>query len=353
MINADSADRFMKTTVKEVSNRERQSTIPDLTLGPLLFQPILKQACWGGDRLGIDLSKSIGPENDYAESWELVDLPHQQSLVVNGPFAGWFLDQVCQNYSTELYGSQRQFERFPLLIKYLDVQNRLSIQVHPNDGQAFELAGGVGKTETWIVMDSTPESRVYVGLKKPVSQTEFEHLLSEGGVEECLHSFKVSPGDVIHIPAGTVHAVSGSVLLAEVQQASELSYRLSDWDRHLQGEIKRELHLEEALYCLDYAQGPVEPVAPEAFCEVATHYSEKLVNCDYYAIHRHRVKSQFELPIDDQFKIVMLLEGCGTMTTGGEMYEIEKGQTWLIPASATSLQIVPEEEITLLEVFVP
>jgi len=332
--------------------REDRFRLSRGALGPMLFTPILKQACWGGSRLGVDLGKNIGPENDYAESWELADLPHQQSVIANGPYEGWFLDQIRDQFPEQLYGTQTQLSEFPVLVKFLDIQNRLSIQVHPNDFQAYELAGGVGKTESWVVLEATPESLVYVGFQEPVSREDFEHFLSEGGVENCLHSFPVRSGDVIHIPAGTVHAVSGSVLLAEVQQSSDLSYRLSDWDRHLQGEIKRELHLEEALFCLNFKQGPVDPVEPQRLGTVS-HHAEVLVECEHYTIHRHVSNTPFNLMMDDQFKIVMVLNGWGRLSSANEECELERGQTWLLPACTKTARIFPDEELTLLEVFVP
>ena len=173
---------------------------------PLQFHPVLKRIRWGGRRLGTVLGKPIGDANDYAESWEIADCGADQSTVAEGPFEGWTVSRLVAAEPTALFGSDRGPSHFPLLIKFLDCNDRLSVQVHPNDEQARRIGRGEnGKTEAWLILEARPDSRVYAGLKPGVDRRSLERHLDAGTVEECLHSFPARAGDCVFVPAGTVH----------------------------------------------------------------------------------------------------------------------------------------------------
>ena len=199
---------------------------------PLEFEPILKRLRWGGTRLGSLLGKEIGIATNVAESWEISDQPNARSRVMYGPFAGHSLDRLIHEFSDELLGPGQVGASFPLLIKFLDANDRLSVQVHPDDATAQRMQQGLcGKTESWYVLHAEPTSHVYVGLQDGVTRNDLETSLHTGSISELLHSFKVRAGDVVHVPAGTVHAIGEGLLIAEIQQQSNVTFRLHDWNR--------------------------------------------------------------------------------------------------------------------------
>ncbi len=201
-------------------------------LPPLRFKPILKEYLWGGRRLGTELHKPIGDGPHYAESWEVVDHGDDQSTVADGPLAGTTLHEIVAHNGRELFGRHDVRPRFPLLLKYLDCQRVLSVQVHPDDKQAAKLdPPDLGKTEAWVVLAAEPGSKIYAGLKDGVDRQTLERELARGNCQICLHEFEPRPGDCLLIEAGTVHALGAGLLIAEIQQASDTTYRLFDWNR--------------------------------------------------------------------------------------------------------------------------
>ena len=213
-------------------------------LYPLKFKPILKEKIWGGRRLGEKLGKRLPAGRAVGESWELSGLDGNRSVVRNGPLKGNDLEELIEVYMGELVGD-RVYERFglqfPLLIKYLDVQQPLSVQVHPNDDLAAERHGSYGKTEMWYVVDCGPDAALRVGFDGPVTREQYAEHVERGTLPELLAKARVHPGDTFFVPAGTVHTIEGSVLIAEIQQASDITYRIYDWDRVGPDGRKREL----------------------------------------------------------------------------------------------------------------
>ena len=328
-------------------------------MGPLEFHPIIKRIRWGGTRLGTVLGKPIGDATNCAESWEVSDHGADQSVVVHGPEAGWNLSRLVSERGRALLGRHDGPTQFPLLIKYLDAHDRLSVQVHPNDvlAQRFD-PGENGKTEAWVIIDAQPDSQLYVGLKTGVDRATLERRLAEGRVEECLHSFVVSPGDCVFIPAGTVHAIGEGILLAEVQQSSDLTFRLFDWGRTGTDGKPRELHIEQALDCIDFNRGPVDPVVPRAIPNDETaaevgHRLEELVRSDYFIIRRHTGSTPFVIPRNDRFRAFMMLDGCTQLECEAERRQVKLGQTFLLPADAPETQLTPDDQIVLLETYLP
>ncbi|QDU81291.1 putative mannose-6-phosphate isomerase GmuF [Polystyrenella longa] len=321
-------------------------------LQPLLFNPLLKRICWGGTRLGERLGKPVDSHTDYAESWEISDLPDARSEVACGPHAGWTIADLRTSYKEQLLGTNSPYATFPLLIKFLDIHDKLSVQVHPDDHLALLLTGGNGKTETWVVLECEPDSLLYAGLKAGVKREEFEAALETGNVIDCLHSFRVNAGDAVHLPAGTVHAVRGSILLAEVQQSSDLSFRFHDWDREEEGKEARELHVEEGLICTNFDQGPVMPLDP-IVVQSGEHTEETIIDCPHYAIHRHQTRIPVAFTQSNRFRVLVALNGTGSLESTDFKEKIEPGQTWLIPACCQEVTVTPmSDQITFLNVFI-
>lgn len=319
---------------------------------PLRLRPILQEYLWGGRRLGELLGKPIGDGPTYAESWEVVDHRDGQSVVENGPLAGKTLGELTSEYAAELYGQITPPERFPLLFKYLDAQKTLSVQVHPNDEQAGkQTPPDLGKTEAWLVVAAEPGSLIYAGLKKGVDRDALAAAIEAGKCNECLHAFEPHPGECVFIPAGTVHALGAGLVIAEIQQASNTTFRLFDWNRVDKDGKPRPLHVEESLAVTDYERGPVAPQKPET---VDLRW-ERLVTCDKFLFSRLRTGSDesLELPKSPSFHIVSLVEGAGRITGDGFDEALAPGQTLLLPAACPVATFVSSEPSTLLDMRLP
>lgn len=320
-------------------------------MNPLRFVPLLKRLRWGGRRLGTVLGKPIGPEQDYAESWEVCDHGSDQSLVADGPHAGLALAQLVQEHGKEIFGRQAGLSQFPLLLKFLDASDRLSVQVHPNDEQArlFDPAER-GKTEAWVILAADPGSVVYAGLQPGITRQRLADAIMRGAVEECLHRVPVAPGDCLFIPAGTVHAIGEGILLAEVQQSSDLTFRLFDWNRLGVDGKPRALHPEESLACVDFDRGPVTPVTPEVIASNAGNRTEMLVSCPYFRMTRRVLECAVDLPAEDRCRILMLLDAEVECRDVEGLELIRTGETLLLPADSKSQVLIPRKPTQLLEI---
>ncbi|MGE3315024.1 MAG: type I phosphomannose isomerase catalytic subunit [Planctomycetaceae bacterium] len=322
-------------------------------MGPLEFTPLLKRIRWGGTRLGRVLGKQIGNAIDVAESWEIVDHGDDQSVVVRGPHVGSTLHHLVQEYGPALLGRNANLSQFPLLIKFLDATDRLSLQVHPNDDQVrAKHHRGNGKTEAWLIIEAAPESRIFAGLKTGVKRAQLAEALERGDAENLLHSFRARSGDCIYLPAGTVHAIGEGILLAEIQQSSDITYRLFDWGRTGADGKPRELHIAQGLECTDFERGPVNPVVPLQISN-APHLIEELVRCDHFVIRRHVLSKAATLERENRFHILLGLSGEAHLEYGGDKLRIVRGTSILIPAVAPQIRIVPRGETVLLESYLP
>ena len=320
-------------------------------LPPLIFEPLLKRIRWGGRRLGSHLQKPIGEGNDYAESWELADHGNDQSRILGGPLAGITLRQLMQTRPHELLGKEAGITQFPLLIKFLDANDWLSLQVHPDDALARRYDPHEnGKTEAWVILDAQSESRICAGLKAGVDATALREGLQSGNIEELLHMIPVKSGDCVFVPAGTVHAIGPGILLAEVQQQSNLTFRLHDWGRIDSNGQPREIHVEQSIECTDFGRGPVSPSIPIPLCE-QDHVFEELVRCEYFVIRRHRALERFTIPMFDEFRILMVLEGNAVVRTKGGTVSACPDTTVLVPAESDSVEIIPNGRVQVLEIL--
>ena len=330
-------------------------------MGPLEFQPIIKSIRWGGTRLGTELNKSLQGRTDAAESWEIADQPDGRSVVGSGPLQGRTLSSLLESQAHAIFGDHPTHAQFPLLIKFLDAQDRLSLQVHPNDKQALAYGPGQrGKTEAWFIMAAEPDSQIYAGLKSGIGRQDLEHAIAQDQLESCLHRYPVHAGQAVFIPAGTVHAIGEGILLAEVQQQSNLTFRLHDWGRLGADGQPRELHVAQALDCIDFDRGPVDCVVPTDLTAAARSRQsvesqgvQRLVGCEYFAIDRYTVGERCSVRTHGQFRILMMIEGRGTLSDIDSTIALEAGKTVLLPAQCETLQLQPESSLTWLEACVP
>jgi mannose-6-phosphate isomerase len=321
---------------------------------PLRFKPILRRLIWGGRRLGTVLHKPIGDESDYAESWELSDYHDQVSVVEEGSLAGATLRDLVRSRGDELLGKALgPRDQFPLLVKFIDAHQALSVQVHPDDETGKRLANDNGKTETWVILDTEPGSLIYAGLKQGVGRDEFASAIQSGKVKHLLHRFEPSTGDCILIEAGTVHAIGAGVLLAEIQEMSDATFRIHDWGRTGPDGKPRQLHLGEAMESIDFDRGPVGPLSPVAEPIAGGGTCERLSRSPYFALERFTLVKPALVGIADRFTIVMGLKGTSIVEHAGNRVPLEFGQTLLIPAALDRCEIAPRGEATILTCVVP
>ena len=317
---------------------------------PLTFRPVLKRIRWGGRRLGTVLGKPIGEHGDYAESWEVVDHGNDQSVVDGGPYDGRTLAELVADHETELFGRELGGRKqFPLLIKFLDATDRLSVQVHPGDEMARRIDPAEnGKTEAWVIMDAEPGAVLYAGLRDGVDESALRSALTEDRVADVLHTVEVARGDCLFIPAGTVHAIGEGVLLAEVQQSSDLTFRLSDWGRVGSDGRPRELHVEQSIEATNFARGPIDPQTPQPDGD-----AEYLCGCGYFVIRRRRGGADHTVR-PGECHVLIGLEGDGRVTTSGGEYDCSKGRTVVVPAAQDAETVAAGgPDWTYLDVTIP
>ena len=314
---------------------------------PLRLKSIFRRYLWGGRRLETMLGKSLGEGDDYAESWEVVDHGEDQSEVIDGAVAGQSLRQLVSEHNAELFGKHAGLEQFPLLLKLLDCNRTLSVQVHPNDEQAAQLdPPDLGKTEAWVVLAADEGSKIYAGLKSGVTREELNSALHEGRCEECLHEFEPAVGDCVFIEAGTIHALGAGLLIAEIQQASDTTFRLFDWNRLDADGNRRPLHIEQSLATIDFSRGPVAIQKPQATSDGGR---ERLVDGDKFVLDRISVRDNYACGGDDRFHVVVVIEGA--IQIDGMTFE--KGETCLLPAAAGRVDISARSNASVLDSYLP
>ena len=317
------------------------ATVPVIEMHPLLFKPIYRRYIWGGRRFASVLGRSLPPGEDFAESWELVDRTDDQSIVSVGPLAGTTLGQLVTDFGDALLGKHAPRKSFPLLFKFLDARHDLSVQVHPDDARAATLSNpDRGKTEAWYVIDAAPASLLYAGLLSnaellqralPIGNKKeiFSAAVRAGRCEEMLHSFEARTGDCIFIPAGTVHAIGSGLLVAEIQQSSDVTYRLHDWNRLGSDGRLRPLHIEAGLSAVTNTD-PVDPVAASATVDPAL---KRLVTNDYFLFDEVCPSAYWNIGGDNAFHFLAVLAGTVTLEEHWELPALTAGACVLLPAS--------------------
>jgi mannose-6-phosphate isomerase len=320
-------------------------------LYPLEFRPLLKRYLWGGRRLGSVLGKPLGEGDDYAESWEICDHGADQSIVAAGPLAGQTLGQLIAERGAELLGRHAPRSRFPLLFKFLDAQKTLSVQVHPDDARAArQTPPDLGKTEAWVVLAAEPGSLIYAGLKRGFDRHAFERELARGACELCLHRFEPKPGDCVFLPAGMVHAIGAGLLVAEIQQASDTTFRLFDWNRIGADGKPRQLHLNEAIEAIDYDLGPAAPQVPRPTDQA---HVSRLVSCDKFVLDRWQFHQPQGTGGDRRCHLIAVLSGQVRVAGAADDKPLAAGSTMLLPAALGQVEIKPLGEAVVLDGYLP
>jgi mannose-6-phosphate isomerase len=324
------------------------------TLYPLRFEPIYQYRLWGGRRLANWLTVPLPGDEPIGEAWLLSDRDDHPSVVSDGPLKGQTLGQLIDQSPTELLGTLAgRFRRFPLLLKFLDARDTLSVQVHPSDSQTKYIpAGETGKTEAWVVLETDTNSRIYAGLKPGATRENLREAITNGTVADHLASFIPKPGDGVLIPAGTVHSL-GDVVVFEVQENSDVTFRLYDWN-HVDSKTgqPRPLQVEQAMACIDFAQGVIGPVAPMVD-EVKPVRRERLFDCEHFELWRFSADSPFGVGAARTPRVLVCLAGDGEVEHDGSDYAIGKGDVMLIPAVVGACLCRPRGAMTLLEVSLP
>lgn len=320
------------------------------TLYPLKFQPILKPVIWGGSE--ICRFKNIQPHQEgIGESWEISGVQDNVSIVSNGTLAGTSLDQLISRYKEALVGKtvyQRFGDTFPLLIKFIDARDDLSIQVHPDDTLAKERHNSFGKTEMWYVVNATPEAFLYSGFEQQVTPEEYVEKVTDNTFTAALKRYNVRAGDVFFLPAGRVHAIGAGCFVAEIQQTSNITYRIYDYNRKDAQGNTRELHTDLAKDAIDFS-------VQDSY---QTHYERQkntpvqLVESNYFTTHLLELDAPLtrDYQSTDSFVIFICLEGSCTMKDEkGNTVSVERGESLLVPANAQTLDITPLDNCKLLE----
>ncbi len=294
---------------------------------PIRFEPLYQERVWGGRSLADKLGRSLPPDRPIGESWEVVDRPEAQSVAAGGQFSGMTLREILLADSASIMGPGYEPERpFPILVKWLDCRERLSLQVHPPPPVAPEL-GGEPKTENWYIADAEPGSGLLAGLRPGVTREAFERALKEETLESCVHRFEVGRGDSLFVPSGRIHAIDGGNLILEVQQNSDTTYRVYDWGRvGLDGE-KRQLHIKESLACIDF-----EDVSPEPLR--ASREDAVLAECAEFRLRKVRFGAGCpDLRIGPGAGPSLLHVVEGDVRLRGEDSVFRRGDNALLPAS--------------------
>lgn len=319
--------------------------------GPLTFVPFLRPMAWGGRRLAETLRKPLPSDAPFGESWELSDHPLHRSSVAAGPLAGRSLRHLMEQEPAALLGGAwHEHPVFPWLVKFLDAHDRLSVQVHPDATAVRRLLPGEGsKTEAWFVLDAAPGSRIYAGLLPGTDEAILRRRLREGRVTECLHTFEPQAGDCVFLPAGTVHAVGGGVLIAEVQQTSDATFRLYDWDRSDAQGRPRELHIEQAMQSIDWAQGPVTPVHAPEFSSGAAGATvrRRMAECRHFRLDYVHSAEALAWGGTDRLHVLVVLRGSARWDSPDTPPAVT-GTTWLLPAAMPSRLLRPDGLLAIL-----
>jgi len=293
---------------------------------PLKLEPIYKQRIWGGQKLRDYFHKNISAGEKIGESWELADLPHDKSTIANGELAGRTLKSAIEEYPKQITGDENFHRALPLLIKLLDAQAVLSVQVHPDPETCRRMGRGDPKTECWYIIAAEPDAVIYKGLKKDVTREQFAEAIKQGCVAELLQKVPVKPGECHFLPAGTPHSIGAGLLIAEIQTPSDTTYRVFDWNRLDDTGKARQLHIDEALESIHF----------DAFAdELTVTTTGRLVNSEYFKIDKGHQAKDCEMRLSPgKMKTLIILMGFGTIIASGwPPVEFKAGDCILVPAA--------------------
>jgi mannose-6-phosphate isomerase len=322
-------------------------------LYPIKFEPILLDKIWGGSKLANDWGKNSDASRLIGESWEISAVAENLSVVSNGFLAGNNIEELIEVYMGDITGEavyEKYGVEFPLLIKFIEAGDDLSVQVHPDDELARKRHSAYGKTEMWYILDHKPGAKIYTGFNHPVTREEYEEALKKGKLAELLNTEKSEKGDVFFTPAGRIHAIGAGNVLVEIQQTSDITYRIFDWNRKNIDGTSRELHTELATDAIDYKASGKSVIRKETSIDK----TENLVTCNYFICNilyfSTNIKKDYNLI--DSFVIYICIEGEFIIHWEKGAEPVRKGETVLLPAMITDVVLEPRPESKLLEVFI-
>ena len=312
-------------------------------LYPLRFNPVYKDYIWGGDRIPKLYNRDM-PDGIYAESWEISTHPDGTTAIANGPLAGKTLRDLLPEHKTALLGTNVAGDDFPLLIKLIDAREVLSVQVHPNDGNAAAV-GGEPKTEMWYFMEGDADAQIYCGLKPGIGKDEFMQAMEDKNFADILRPVPAEPGQAVFVPGGRVHAIDKGSLILEIQQNSNTTYRLYDWGRVGPDGQPRPLHIDKAMEVIDWENNG------DPHCKIDGTTIQK---CDYFQLDRFELTGEepFEAS-GESFQALFVEKGEGTIRWADGEEKLAAGQSWLIPAAQGEYKISSDGELTVLRTIVP
>jgi len=310
---------------------------------PLIFEPLYKSYIWGGDKIAKLYGRGNTPDI-CAESWEISAHQHGMSIVASGTHKGLSLKQLTEQFGATLLGTRTQNPaEFPLLFKIIDAKRTLSVQVHP-DNQSADLTNGEPKTEMWYVLDCEPNAALYAGLRSNTTESELKAALQQGAVAELLVQLEIKSNQALFIPGGLVHAIGSGSLIYEVQQSSNTTYRLFDWNRIDENGNPRDLHIKESLQTINWNLPPAVMTTPSLEHEIET-----VISCDLFTMKRWFFDKRTELTHDNHsFTALFAVNGDAVIHCGGVSVQLNHGSSALIPASVNKLIIEPDHTVTLL-----
>jgi mannose-6-phosphate isomerase len=323
-------------------------------LYPLKFEPILKDKVWGGNALANLYNKRAGTLPNIGESWEISGVQGNLSVVSNGFLAGNNIEELIEVYMGDITGDsiyEKFGNEFPLLIKFIEAREDLSVQVHPDDAMAKERHNAYGKTEMWYILENEKNARIYTGFKEGITKEKYEEALRKDNLLEILNTEKAEKGDTFFTPAGRIHAIGAGTVLVEIQQTSDITYRISDWNRKSTGPVKRELHLDLALDAINFSETSNRKKIRK---ETELNKTQNLVNCEYFNTNliRFNQKINKEYYFNDSFVLYICLEGEFNIHWDGTSEKVTRGETVLLPAMIREVTLEPTVEAQLLEVYI-
>jgi len=322
-------------------------------LYPFVFTPIFRDRIWGGRELERLYAKKLPGQNPIGESWEVSDRPGDASIISNGPLAGKSLRWLMENHAEGMLGSAKPAanNHFPILCKILDARDKLSLQVHPPAQKAAELKGEP-KTEMWFIADALPGARLYVGLKRGVTRKEFEAKIHSSAVADCFQTVPVKAGDCMFLPSGRVHAIGAGLVIFEIQQNSDTTYRVYDWDRKGLDGKPRELHIPQSLASINF--NDFEPsLVNTAFVNDGVIYKRMLVQDTLFNVEAWKIEVQREAPLKPlSLQIIAVTKGELEVRSGKDGAKVTAGQFCVVPAELANARIIAHSEAELLRVLV-
>lgn len=325
-------------------------------LYPLKFETVLKEKVWGGTTLSRRYNKNaegINPDAPIGESWELSGVDENQSVISNGYLAGNNIEELIEVYMGDLIGDvvyEKFGNEFPLLIKFIEAREDLSIQVHPGDELARERHGAYGKTEMWYILENRQGAGIYTGFREGITKEMYTEALANGSLPSILNFETVSPGDAFFTPAGRIHAIGAGIVLVEIQQTSDITYRIFDWNREQKGSEKRELHTDLAIDAIDFSASGKAAIRKTATAGIP----ENIVSCEYFNVNLIELNNGLNRDYNgiDSFVIYICTEGSFQLKWEDEIMPVKTGETVLLPAMIRDVDLVADPKAKVLEVWI-